>query len=157
MGDQLETGVLNRKPGQRGHDPRLCWLLATRIRQVAAKHGVKPADLRWINSGDLTRTGDTAEFAVVRDFMETVPQRDRLGRPLRPTLGLSRNRYVEVPGNHDHWQGWDEGSLRAQVFKNPPPAWNPSLFPNVFETTPWDNLAAPWVSSGGSFHLGERT
>jgi hypothetical protein len=153
MSDKLETATFNRKPGLRGHDPLLCRLLATRMRYIAAAYGTSASDLRWVVSGDLTRVGAEPEFGVARDFLGSIPPRDRLGRPQRPTLGISRDRWADVPGNHDHFDGWDEESLMRAIHSNPPPAWNPHLFPGVFKQSPWDSLATPWMSSKGSFQL----
>lgn len=152
MSNSLESSVLNNGSGQQGHDPQLCRLLATRNRQIASMHGVRPNDLHWIISGDLTRTGRQDEFGVVRSFLEATPTLDNFGRPQSPTLGIASDRYLDVPGNHDHWNGWDESSLMSQAM-NPPPAWNSSLFPTTLRSTVWDNLNAPWVSSGTSFRL----
>jgi len=153
MSDQLECSVLTGAKGLRGHDPQLCRLLVTRIRSIAKHYRVPTSDLRWIISGDLTRVGAPAEFAVAKDFIETVPALDPLGRPLRPTLGIPRRRYVEVPGNHDHFDGWDEQSIWRSGTKNPPPAWNPQIFGANVTRTVWDNLPQPWTSAYGSIQL----
>jgi 3',5'-cyclic AMP phosphodiesterase CpdA len=153
MSDSLESSVLTVGSGQQGHDPQLCRLLATRSRHIAYKYKIKPDELRWIISGDLTRTGRNDEFRVVRDFLETPPPLCNLGRPQKPTLGIAPGRYLDVPGNHDHWNGWDESRLISQAIMNPPPAWNANLFPGTFRSTVWDNLNAPWTSSGNSFRL----
>jgi hypothetical protein len=73
---------------------------------------------------------------------------------MRPVLGVHRHRYADIPGNHDHFDGWDEESLVA-FLRNPPPAWNPNLFrvPGIFRATPYENLPPPWLSSGGSIKL----
>jgi Calcineurin-like phosphoesterase len=152
MCDDLNVAVFNRPSGLRGHDPLLCRLLANRTRTVAVNYGVEQSDIHWIISGDLTRVGHGPEFDVARDFMESVPACDRFGRPLQPTLGLPRDRYVDVPGNHDHFDGWDEENLWG-VARNPPPAWTPNIFPAKFIATPWDNLAVPWRSSHGSIQF----
>jgi hypothetical protein len=151
MGDKLETQVLGAVSGTHGHDPLLCRLLATRISVIAARHQVSLAAFRWILNGDQSRVGTGSEFDVVRDFVETVPARDAHGRSLRPTLGLARKQYVDVPGNHDHFDGWDPVS-KIDALRHPPPAWNPAIFPASFRQTAWAENP-PWLSSEGSISL----
>ena len=153
MGNSLLTAVLNRNPGQQGHDPQLCRLLSTRLRFITKNYRITPQDLRWIISGDLTRSGDNPEFQVVKHFMTNHPPRDSLGRPLTPTLGISDDHYVDVPGNHDHWNGWDEQDRLAQSTNYPPPAFNLDLFQNTFRQTAWDNLSSPWESPQNSIRF----
>lgn len=153
MSDSLEAGVLSGGSGQTGHDPHLCRLLVPRFRRIAARFQIPSDDIRWIISGDLTRTGSSSEFPVVREFLETRSQLDNLGRPLRPTLGISRDHYADIPGNHDHWDGWDESNWISKTITNRPPAWNPQIFASNFRQTAWDNLTNSWNSSDGSFRL----
>ncbi len=148
MSESLDAPILNRGSGLRGHDPQLCRKLATEVRFISAKYRVSPDSLRWIVNGDLSRTGLHTEFATVSEFLELKPEIGHGRRPPRPTLGIEPSRYETVPGNHDHWNGWDSDSIRRWWY-DPPPAWNPAIFPDPFQPTAWSSHVSPWISAGG--------
>jgi hypothetical protein len=158
MGDSLLGAILNAPAGLTGHDPQICRKLVHMIRDIVAKYRIGEEELKWIISGDLTRVGATAEFGVARDFMQSAPQLDRHRWAIRPALGVHPDRYVDVPGNHDHFDGWNGGgggAVRAFLkwARGGPRAWNGNLFPNFFRPCPWVSPAGPWMSLAGTIQL----
>ena len=88
FGKEHRFGEEGLTPGDRRHS-----FLAARtlkdVRHLEDEHGLRP-DL-VVASGDLAEWGLPKEFKQVKEFLEE----------LTDGLGLSRDRVVMVPGNHD--------------------------------------------------------
>lgn len=114
--------------GWNGHDPFLCRLLQDALLNMP--HVIKMSDKEkpyLIVSGDLSCIGLRTDFALAHSYLNLKVLLDGL---VQTPVGL-QDRAVPlwtVPGNHDHWGG---------TYSLPPPAHDPSIFPDMFLQTPW--------------------
>lgn len=119
MSDDLSSEGDSFRYGQEGHSLEIAGRLRNALRRIAAKRGVAD-EYYLVVAGDVSRTGDSKEFAVFRDY---------LVRTDWPCLGRSDTHCCFTPGNHDHWNGIDRW---PRV-----PAYNSNIFTRDFPATPW--------------------
>lgn len=88
--------------GLRTHDVEGCAALANAIERLLQKRRPKVALLAV--TGDLSVEGSDSEFSLSHTFLS-----GRIPRTRRLTIGLADivKDIVCVPGNHDHWNGWN--------------------------------------------------
>ncbi len=122
LGESLAGGGL--VPGLAAHGFRALEALMTSIPRVIVRPGARVL----VVSGDVSASGTGPQLAMYRTLLELGFVRDAFVR--FPPLRRVGERVVEVPGNHDYWNGWamnpffnkglreewfDEGSRRAVV------------------------------------------
>jgi hypothetical protein len=130
--------------GLHGHDPQLLRRLAWAFASLRTKKHLAMAPgepLYVVVSGDLTCTGLRTDFSqaytyLLSELFPDTPGRNPVG------LRIPRGQIWVVPGNHDHWDGHHRW---------PQPAHDPSLFPDLFDRTPWQS--PPILSPKGTLRL----
>lgn len=124
-------------PGQSGHDVLLMDALALAMDDVWTHFGLRSRDdLYLVMSGDLSRFGLPEEFAtgvaLFHGFLPSPGTHPSMGIG----TGLSMQRLLLIPGNHDHWGG------RPRLLINYG-AHNPRIYGSLstprapFEPLPW--------------------
>ncbi len=83
-----------------GHDQRVLITLSTFLRVFVATHPEGQKVL--VMSGDATSTGDMTELALYRQVIDAGLS---LGPIQMPPLCEGFDHVVELPGNHDYWDG----------------------------------------------------
>lgn len=130
--------LANSQPGVTKHqDPHsvvMCLALYSALLNAqAASKLPQGSPLPIVHSGDLTLSGEGAEFAVGQAFLRSRIRirRNRLGGFMG--LTVSDDQLALVPGNHDHWIGRKGATNYAKGV----PAFNPALRGRQFRPTPW--------------------
>ena len=120
------------RAGLHGHDPLLLRKLALAFSALRTPRHLNMADnepLHVVVSGDLTCTGLRTDFSQTYTYLFSalIPN-----APGKGAVGLliPKSCLWAVPGNHDHWDGHHRW---------PQPAHDPSLFPDLFDETPWQS------------------
>jgi 3',5'-cyclic AMP phosphodiesterase CpdA len=139
----IENQDFSGNEGYWGHTPDLTAALREAIEDARVRLLQLPPEVPVyvVMSGDLTSRGHAEEFPIAHSYLMSHWVRDASGL-LCAGLDLEPDRILAVPGNHDHWNGF-EGPRRFWLLKpwnylkRWPPAYTPSIFRGGFIRTPW--------------------
>jgi hypothetical protein len=145
----IGSGVIGTKgyyAGYDGHEIVYCELLEGSLPTVRSKCSLSETEpLHFAVVGDLTRTGGGNDFYIAFEFL--LERLQRLARVSSSSyvgtltgLSIPAASMLTVPGNHDHWDGYEGFWAR-------PPAYNQYAFPAYFEKPPWRQTTI-WSSDG---------
>ena len=138
----IENNDFSGNEGYWGHTPELTAALREAIVDATERLQLPPGvPVYVVMSGDLTSRGLAEEFPVAHTYLMSHWVRDAAGL-FCEGLDLEPDQVLTVPGNHDHWNGF-EGPRRFRLLKpwnylkRWPPAYTPWIFRTGFKTTPW--------------------
>ncbi len=131
------------RAGLHGHDPVLLPVLRNAFADIKNRMGMSATEpLNVVVSGDLSCAGLRTDFSQAYTYLLSELFTDP---PLTGAVGLHvpTTQLWTIPGNHDHWNGHHHWPFQ--------PAYDPTLFPAWFDTTPW--RSAPLVSPKKTLRL----
>ena len=102
--------------------------------------------VEYLIGGDLTRIGSDHDFHLSHTYALSQLKwaEDRHSNFGSASLDLPPDHVYAVPGNHDHWKGITP-LVKGNIPLRRPPAYNPMVFPDFLEATPWRHTL--WSSS----------
>ncbi len=117
--------------GYDAHNVQLCQALDQFVHEDIFRFPGISGDDRFylLVNGDLTAVGKDDEFDTARRYLFGTSTRIEHGFPVEVGLGHSQDRYLAVPGNHDHWHGQFVPPLQR--------GYSSTLFPDHFCEPPW--------------------
>jgi 3',5'-cyclic AMP phosphodiesterase CpdA len=133
-------GTTNQLVGLNGHDVDMCRRLRVDLRHARLNdfHANGEDAINYLIGGDLTRIGSDHDFHLSHTYtlLQLDWVTDRMRSQQSAALGLPHDHVYAIPGNHDHWRGI-QPIVRKNVPLRRPPAYNPDVFPDFLEPTPW--------------------